>query len=426
MQKKIITSLMTDKIMYYIDSVDRHSEIVWTQRLEGGRGTTAMMTPPTPLRAFRANATLYPLLQLPTQPLVLQPTVLQQPTETDAVHATRIATTPIKYTRLTWPLRDLNVYTRISMPEIIVDPQGSRKEYPYNFSYVDDGQWNEDEKSSFAFLQSMQDHDAEQQAARNQQLEDGVPLANSDIVLPDDIVRHYYQRETAGYTLLRLCEVQAEDDDRVYANPSNLAVLPVLQAYRWKAMLIQATLLSAMNGICFELKSQGVTPHHIHRCKIVGPEHSWASTDKLILQNFVFKPQDEEPDWYALWVGAAALPPWDRLRRSGMRHLFRGRRLTTSPNMPPELTSFDHDLTQFVFGVIRVVAGQRIRYLWQRDGADIRTFTAAAHEASVHEAGEHEYSSRIESSISLWTAAFGAILSMPQNSNWYEYLWGNA
>jgi hypothetical protein len=423
MQKKIITSLMTDKIMYYIDSVDRHSEIVWTQRLQGGRETTAMTTPPTPLRAFRANATPYPLLQLPTQPLVLQPTVFQQPTETDAEHATRIATTPIKYTRLTWPLRDLNVYTRISMPEIIVDPQGSRKEYPYNFSYVDDGQWNEDEKSSFAFLQSMQDHDAEQQAARNQQLEDGVPLANSDIVLPDDIVRHYYQRETAGYTLLRLCEVQAEDDDRVYVNPSNLAVLPVLQAYRWKAMLIQATLLSALNGICFELKSQGVTPHHIHRCKIVGLEHNWASTDKLILQNFVFEPQEDEPAWFAVWTGVTV---WDRLRRFGMRHLFRERRLTTTPDSPPELTTFDHDLTQFLFGMIQVVAGKRIRYLWRRDGTDIRTFTAEAHEASFRGATENEYSSRIESSLPLYTSAAGPLVAGPQNSNWYEYLWGNA
>jgi hypothetical protein len=143
----------------------------------------------------------------------------------------------------------------------------------------------------------------------------------------------------------------------------------------------------------------------------------------LILQNFVFEPQEDEPAWFAVWTG---LTEWDRLRRFGMRHLFRERRLTTSPDNPPELTSFDHDLTRFVFGMIHVVAGKRIRYLWQRDNADTRTFTAAAHQASFRGATENEYSSRIESSISLWTAAFGAILSMPQNSNWYEHLWGNA
>ena len=420
MQKQIITSLMTNKIIYYIDSVLRHSEIVYTERLEGTRENPAMTATPTPLRAFRQNPNMVRVVQLPTQPIVLQ-----LATETDADHAARIATTPIKYTRLTWPLRDLNVYTRISMPHTIADQQGSRKEYPFNFSYVDDGQWNEDEKSSFDFLRSMQDHDAEQHAARNQQLEeDGVPLAKSDIVLPDDILRQYCQRETAGFTLLRLCEVPVPSDDRVYRDPSGVTVLRVLNAYRWKAMLIQATLLSALNGICFELKSLGARPHHIHRCKIVGPEHNRASTDKLILQNFEFMPQNEEPNWYALLVGVP--PPWDRLRRFDMRHLFRERRLTTTPDSPPELPNFDHDLTQFVFGMIQVVAGKRIRHLWRRDGADPRTFTAEAHQAAFQVMQEVDYSSRIESSMPLWTGAIGPVAAHQLNSDWYNYLWDNA
>ena len=97
MQKKIITSLMWDTIMYYIDTVDRHSEIVYTERLQGERETAAMTQPLTEIRAFRSHETTVRMLG--------QPTVLQQQTETDVDHAARIAIKPIKYTRLTWPLR---------------------------------------------------------------------------------------------------------------------------------------------------------------------------------------------------------------------------------------------------------------------------------------------------------------------------------
>jgi len=72
------------------------------------------------------------------------------------------------------------------------------------------------------------------------------------------------------------------------------------------------------------------------------------------------------------------------------------------------------------------VAGKRIRHLWRRDGADPRTFTAEAHQAAFQEMEEDNYSSRIESSMPLWTAAMGPVAAHPQNNDWYQYLRVNA
>ena len=250
-----------------------------------------------------------------------------------------------------------------------------------------------------------------------------MPHKKSTILIPDDIFHRYNQRETAGFILLSQCEALRESDHFLYQKPSDLSTQRVLQAYRWKAMLIQTTLLSALNGICFELTSKARQTHSIQKYKITGPEHNWASTNKLILQNFVFLPQDNQPEWFESWTGAMI---WESLRRHNMQHLFHDRRLTSAPSSPPELPNFDHDLTQFVFGMRQVVAGKRIQYLWPRDETDNRKFTAEAHGAEIRTALDVEYSTRIESSIALWESAIGGIRAQPQNLSWYQGLLANA
>ena len=75
--------------------------------------------------------------------------------------------------------------------------------------------------------------------------------------------------------------VQREKHSTAHMLPSSQKQIE--QAWRWKSLLIQTSLLSALNGICYELSTVGRTAHCISKYTIVGVE---AVQKHLILQNF--------------------------------------------------------------------------------------------------------------------------------------------
>ena len=85
---------------------------------------------------------------------------------------------------------------------------------------------------------------------------------------PDVVFELSYTSDGTLHSLL----IYYESDAGSKANP------------KWKSLLIQTTLLSALNGICHELANVGRTAHRITEYTIVGVE---AARQTLILQNFV-------------------------------------------------------------------------------------------------------------------------------------------
>jgi hypothetical protein len=96
-----------------------------------------------------------------------------------------------------------------------------------------------------------------------------LPLA----VLPADMQRQYLLLESKQHAVdTRLVKRAASSEKQI------------LQAWRWKSLLIQTTLLSALNGICHELSNEGRVPHCIAAFRKVGME---VDRDTLTLQNFI-------------------------------------------------------------------------------------------------------------------------------------------
>jgi len=288
------------------------------------------------------------------------------------------------------------------------------------------------EERLFDFLQTMQDHNLAQRAARDQASDDDVLLKKSTVLIPDNIIVRFNENQAAVFKLYKQCpdwqpnepNEPNEPNDTAFADPRSLSVGTILQAYRWKAMLIQITLLSALNGICFELTELRTLPHHIHKYKVTGPEHNITYPRKLILQNFVFSNQDTEPDWFNPTVPLGL--PWTSHRRTDMRHLFRQRSLTSAPPLAVPDLNFDTDLTKFVFGLEQVVANKRLKYMWRFPAIDAQRFTTA-NEGALHiQATDDEYSTRIESSEAK-IELLVHILDVRQqaralNFAWYEHL----
>jgi len=437
MHKKIISCLISNKIMYYIDSVDEHTDFLYNERLQDKRGDMSMKENLQEIRAKVEHAARVP--QLPQVPQLLSgPRVLSVVTrESDNEHAARIAATPIKYTRLTWPLRDLNVYTRISEPLDITDQQGTRRTYPYYLSYVDNLDWMDDERETFKFLQEMQDHTDNYRVLRDNAFEEDIVLKVPPMIIPRKIADNFSQVRALFTRMQKECiAVDAAPAVPVVAAPAVPVVAAVadkkkatkdttdniLQAYRWKAMLIKTTLLSALNGICFELKKAISTTFSIRHYAVTGPEYRRADPERLVLQNFVFLPQNSEPPWFT--NGAKAIL-WTHYRRSNMTHLFRLRRLVPQPaNANLQLPDVDHDLTKFVFGLF--VAGNRMKHLWKIPIVGSDKYIATGRKANRITAAEKDYSSRIDSSEAeieyTLTTPHAKSRKLETNYQWYRYL----
>ena len=196
----------------------------------------------------------------------------------------------------------------------------------------------------------------------------------------------------------------------------------VLQAYRWKAMLIKTTLLSALNGICFELKSAGSLQFYIRHYAVTGPEYNRADPERLVLQNFVFLAQNSKPTWY---TNGTQEITWNHYRRTNMTHVFRLRTLLAVPaGVNVQTVDVEYDLTKFVFGVF--VAGHNLKYMWHLPLEGNEKYSASGRKVKQTLANEEYYSSRIDSSEALVENTIHTpqrkSIKRETNFEWYRYL----
>jgi hypothetical protein len=229
--------------------VDRHIEIPFSARKEEKRADSENRTANTNLRAMVGTEE-----------------------ESDEDHARHMNNLQMQYTRLTWPLRDLNVFARISLPHLDTALGGQSISFPGNFSFAA-GEMHADEKQMYDWLEAVQTHNVQ----RSQQIAASID-SNTDrrqlplAVLPADMQRQYLLLESKQRAVdTRLVKRAASSEKQI------------LQAWQWKSLLIQTTLLSALNGICHELSNEGRVPHCIEEFRKVGME---VDRDTLTLQNF--------------------------------------------------------------------------------------------------------------------------------------------
>ena len=253
MHKRIVRGLMQDTTLYYVFVVDRHIEISFSARKEEKRADSENRIATTKLRAM-----------------------LEEEEECDEDHERRMEHLQMQYTRLTWPLRDLNVFTRISLPRLDKAPGGESISFPGNLSFAT-GEMHADEKQMYDWLEAVQTRNVQ----RSQQLAASIdsnthPRLLPLPVLPSEMQQQYLRLETHQHAVDPTLVHEAASSER-----------QIQQAWRWKSLLIQTTLLSALNGICHELCNRGRVPHRIATFRKVGMEDV---RDTLTLQHFDLGP----------------------------------------------------------------------------------------------------------------------------------------
>jgi len=264
MHKRIVRGLMQDTTLYYVDAVDLHIEIPFSARKEEKRADSENRTANTNLRAMVGTEE-----------------------ESDEDHARHMNNLQMQYTRLTWPLRDLNVFARISLPRLDNASGGESISFPGNFSFTT-GEMHADEKQMYDWLEAVQTRNVQ----RSQQLAASID-SNTDrrqlpqTSLPAEMQQQYLRLESKQHAV-----------DPTLVHEAASSEKQILQAWRWKSLLIQTTLLSALNGICHELCNRGRVPHRITDFRKVGME---VVQDTLTLQNFVLslpKEYSKSPTYY--------------------------------------------------------------------------------------------------------------------------------
>jgi len=246
---------MRDTTVHFVAAVKRHVEVSYDERREELRGGPETMQARPDLRALGADGI----------------------EENDAQHRLRVAVQQMRFTRLTWPLRDLNVYTRISLPRVDSGAHGFESvSFPGNLSFAH-GEMHPDEKQMFDWLEAVQTRQNKRRLGALEALETGTPAPTlPSIPIPD----HMHGRALAAKQAAMAEQLPAADRAPAYSGQV------ALQAWRWKSLLLQSTLLCALNGICEELL-QDNGQARIDTYVKVGLERSM---HRLILSNFNLQP----------------------------------------------------------------------------------------------------------------------------------------
>ena len=263
--QRIIRALMRKTVMYFIDVVDRHVEIDCLLRRDEHRNDNVDYDEIRNLRGLRADGVTE---------------------ESDRDLRNRLLHSQIKFTRLTWPLRDLNLFTRISLPQVKETPSGKTVTYPGNRSFCHTGDMHEEEKQCFDFMEALQERDAKNREMMEIAFDtDTVAHPCPTTAVPQHMQTQYsalLEKQRAGISGLPSTVYQRRLLRNCAASNSHM----ILMACRWKILLMKTTLLSALNGICQELSDIGTTPHQIASYSPSGPESSRAN--ELILHLFKF------------------------------------------------------------------------------------------------------------------------------------------
>jgi hypothetical protein len=264
--QRIIRALMRQTVMYFIDVVDRHVEIDFQLRRDEHRNDVVNYDEIQNLRGLQADGV---------------------GEESDRNLRNRLLHGQIKFTRLTWPLRDLNLFTRISLPIVIDTPSGKTVTYPGNRSFCHTGDMHEEERQCFDFIEALQERDAKNRVMMEIAFDtDTVAPSCPTTAVPQHMQTQYsalLEKQRAGVSQLSSTPYQRGLLRNFAASNSHT----ILMACRWKIMLMKTTLLSALNGICLEFSDMGIRPHHISSYTKSGPESSRAN--ELILHLFKFE-----------------------------------------------------------------------------------------------------------------------------------------
>jgi len=254
MQKRILRGLMQDKTVYFVGAVNRHVEVSYAARKEDARGDQSNALAKISLRAYGFDS---------------------ENEMDDAEHDELLKTAQISFTRLTWPLRDLNVYTRISVPHVNTDGDGFQSvSFPGNLSFAQ-GAMHPHETQIFDWLEAEQTR----LSKRHQHAMDSLETGTAALTLPRTLIPDEMQgrvldsKQVAMLRLLQPASFLTAYTDNV-----------VWSAWRWKSLLMQMTLLSALNGICDELSTPNEKKSWIQKYTKVGTERQ---TEYLILQDFI-------------------------------------------------------------------------------------------------------------------------------------------
>jgi len=193
-------------------------------------------------------------------------------------HAAHVRILPLRFTRLTWPLRDLGVFTRISLPLEQPNAHGVHVTYPYAHSFASSTGMHSHEHGIYVFLHQLQQQADFDRERREEAFENELEYTRPQpISVPDDILGR-------GNKALQIAD--------------RLTPRTALSAWRWKLLLIQTSLLSALNGICQELREIKYEPHYVDSVNFAGLEAKGTFEDSLICQNFEFVNQQRlEPKY---------------------------------------------------------------------------------------------------------------------------------
>jgi len=163
---------MKDTTMYYVDAVDRHIEISFSARREEHRGDRINRQADTVLRA-----------------LVPGETEEESDEESNEDHEARMESRQMQFTRLTWPLRDLNVFARISLPQLDRAAGGESISFPGNFSFATD-EMHANEKQMYDWLDAVQTHNVRRRQRAAASLDsDTAPKSLPLVSLPAEMVQ---------------------------------------------------------------------------------------------------------------------------------------------------------------------------------------------------------------------------------------------
>ena len=260
MHKRIIGGLMLNDIVYYVASVDQHVQIQYSDYLESGRDSH------TDVEEY-------------TEPVEDIHDGDQVRAATQLEHDAHKRTWPLQFTRMTWPLRDLNVFTRISLPKRIHSPHGEHIVHPYHHTFASSSGMHSQEQSMFNFMRHLQERSDSARQCRDAAFDnDTAHTCEPAVTVPADILRQYQHMRHAPANMHKLFGGAVPS---VSADP--MSAKEPLVAWRWKMLMIQMNLLSALNGICNELKDQKYVPHHISTCDRACSEKT------LLWQNFELK-----------------------------------------------------------------------------------------------------------------------------------------
>ena len=226
MHQRIVRGLMLDKTVHFVFPVNQYVEVSYSARLEERRGDSENLIADTDIRLLNPGGS----------------------EENDQEHNERMSAFQMQFTRLTWPLRDLNVYTRISLPSVDMLNGCESISFPGNLSFAH-SEMHADEKVMYDWLEKVQTC----QMQRRQQASDvfDADTATSplpSISVPSQLLLQYRELEKLQCALCK-------DANLTCYPPANDKA--ILHAWRWKSLLLRSTLLSALNGIC-----EGLTPNH--------------------------------------------------------------------------------------------------------------------------------------------------------------------